>query len=238
MAQKFYNLEQTAEVLGLNPAEVHKLRERNELHGYRDGQNWKFKVEEVENKLADLIRSRDSGSDDQPDEETEDVLLSEVELGESGTSSGSVIGGLEHGAGSAAESDLQLVESVVDIEGGADMFLMPSRFEPCGLNQLYSLRYGTVPIVHRVGGLADTVIDADAAQLAAGKATGITFDAETPKALLSAVGRAVALFQEPATWKRIVVTGMRQSFSWRTSAKRYLHLYGSLVPDADTTEVV
>ncbi len=124
------------------------------------------------------------------------------------------------------------------IEGGADMFLMPSRFEPCGLNQLYSLRYGTVPIVHRVGGLADTVIDADVAQLAAGKATGITFDDETPKALLSAVGRAVALFQEPAAWKRIVVTGMRQSFSWRTSAKHYLHLYGSLVPDADTTEAV
>lgn len=112
------------------------------------------------------------------------------------------------------------------IEGGVDMFLMPSRFEPCGLNQMYSLRYGAVPVVRRTGGLADTVVDADEAALAEGRATGFVFDAPEPAALLEACRRAIACYRErPADWRRIVLTGMAQDFSWRASARRYLELY-------------
>lgn len=115
------------------------------------------------------------------------------------------------------------------IEAGADMFLMPSRFEPCGLNQMYSLRYGTVPIVRRVGGLADTVIDAMPAQLRAGTATGIVFDAADPAALGVAVDRALALFRDRAAWRRLALTGMRQDFSWKRSAAEYLKLYETVL---------
>ncbi len=118
-------------------------------------------------------------------------------------------------------------------EGGADMFLMPSRFEPCGLNQLYSLRYGTVPVVHAVGGLADTVVDAGEAELAAGTATGFAFSAPTTEAMLEAMRRAMALYRQPARWRRLMLTGMRQSFGWRRSAARYLELYTALAKGAD-----
>lgn len=111
------------------------------------------------------------------------------------------------------------------IEGGADMFLMPSRFEPCGLNQLYSLRYGTVPIVRRVGGLADTVVDASASTLAAGSATGIAFDGDDAADLLTAMDRALTLYQAKAVWTQLVQNGMAQDFSWDASARRYLDLY-------------
>lgn len=112
------------------------------------------------------------------------------------------------------------------IEAGADMFLMPSRFEPCGLNQIYSLRYGTVPIVRRTGGLYDTVVDATEETLANGTATGFCFDEPTPKALHHALQRAVALYQnQPDLWRRLALTGMAQDFSWRRSAKAYLALY-------------
>ena len=114
------------------------------------------------------------------------------------------------------------------IEGGADMFLMPSRFEPCGLNQLYSLRYGTVPIVHRVGGLADSVTDADPARIAAGQATGIVFEDLSPDTLSGAVQRALALYRQPQVWTRIAITGMGQHFGWQDSARRYLDLYHML----------
>jgi starch synthase len=117
------------------------------------------------------------------------------------------------------------------IYGGADMFLMPSRFEPCGLSQLYSMRYGTVPIVHRVGGLADTVIDADDATIAAGTATGIVFSELTAAALLGAVERAATLYRQPAIWRKLALAGMRRSrtFGWRASAARYLELYRRLI---------
>ena len=82
------------------------------------------------------------------------------------------------------------------IIAGADMILVPSRFEPCGLTQLYALRYGTLPLVRRVGGLADTVVDATSVSLAEDRATGFAFDEETPQALLSAIRRATALFRE------------------------------------------
>jgi starch synthase len=112
------------------------------------------------------------------------------------------------------------------IEAGADMFLMPSRFEPCGLNQIYSLRYGTVPVVHRTGGLADTVVDTTEQTLKNGSATGFVFERPTGDALWGAVDRALSVYQEqPEVWRRITANGMRQDFSWGRSAKQYLELY-------------
>jgi len=111
------------------------------------------------------------------------------------------------------------------VEAGADLFMMPSRFEPCGLNQMYSLRYGTPPIVFRTGGLADTVIDADADSLAAGSATGFVFDTPDVAAFLQAVRRALDLYRQPAQWRRLQQAGMRQSFDWSDSADHYLALY-------------
>ncbi|HMM70632.1 MAG TPA: glycosyltransferase, partial [Rhodocyclaceae bacterium] len=112
------------------------------------------------------------------------------------------------------------------IEAGADFFLMPSRFEPCGLNQLYSQRYGTPPIVHRTGGLADTVVDATSAQLAEGCATGIVFDAPTADGLLAAIERALSLTGEQ--YRGLQQAGMGRDFSWHASAQRYLELYREL----------
>ncbi len=111
------------------------------------------------------------------------------------------------------------------IEAGADAFLMPSRFEPCGLNQMYSMRYGTVPIVRRVGGLADTVVDLTPATLDAGTATGIVFDAYTPVALVAAVARATAAFARPARWRRLMHHGMTRDFSWTQAAGAYARVY-------------
>ncbi|MCO5169885.1 MAG: glycogen synthase GlgA [Planctomycetes bacterium] len=118
------------------------------------------------------------------------------------------------------------------VEAGADMFLMPSRFEPCGLTQLYSMRYGTIPIVRRTGGLADTVVDADADNVAAGRANGFVFDEPTQPELLRAVDRAIECFAEaPATWRQIATTGMAQEYSWTRSAGRYRELYHGAVAD-------
>ena len=115
------------------------------------------------------------------------------------------------------------------IQAGADMFLMPSRFEPCGLSQLHSLRYGTVPIVRRVGGLADTVADADPERRAQATATGIVFDGDRPANLIAAVERAVALYRDAHKWQSLMRAGMRQDFSWRHSAAEYLALYERLL---------
>jgi starch synthase len=108
---------------------------------------------------------------------------------------------------------------------GADMFVMPSRFEPCGLTQLYSLRYGAVPVVRRTGGLADTVVDADLVALRDGRATGFTFGEPTREALVQALDRAVACWRRPALWRKLVRAGMAQEFSWTRSARRYAALY-------------
>ena len=108
------------------------------------------------------------------------------------------------------------------VEGGADMFLMPSRFEPCGLNQMYSLRYGTVPIVRATGGLFDTVHDVDRAT---GRGTGFTFVEHSPVALLGALGRAVEMFENRPGWRRIQRAGMREDFSWDASAREYVKVY-------------
>jgi starch synthase len=111
------------------------------------------------------------------------------------------------------------------IEAGADIFLMPSRFEPCGLNQIYSQRYGTVPIVRSTGGLADTVVDTTVESLAAKTATGFSFRKPAPAALWSAVRRALECYTQPGQWQQLMVTGMQQDFSWKQSARQYIELY-------------
>ncbi|MBX6419738.1 MAG: glycogen synthase GlgA [Nevskia sp.] len=111
------------------------------------------------------------------------------------------------------------------IEAGADVLLMPSRYEPCGLNQMYSQRYGTVPVARRVGGLADTVNDATPEALAAGTATGVLFDRGDPADLANAARRALALYRNPALWRALRRAGMRRDFSWRRAAAEYLALY-------------
>ncbi|MEA3465876.1 MAG: glycogen synthase GlgA, partial [Thermodesulfobacteriota bacterium] len=111
------------------------------------------------------------------------------------------------------------------VEGGIDMFLMPSRFEPCGLNQLYSLSYGTPPIVHRTGGLKDTVVDANETTLADGSATGFVFDSPDSEALCRAVVRALSLYKRPRRWQALQKTGMLHDFGWQRSAQIYLELY-------------
>jgi starch synthase len=108
------------------------------------------------------------------------------------------------------------------IESGADAFLMPSRFEPCGLNQMYSLRYGTVPIVRATGGLEDTIEDYDPRT---GAGTGFKFVEYTPVAMLEAVRRALEVYRNPAVWKRIQQQGMQQDHSWDVSAREYVKVY-------------
>jgi starch synthase len=112
------------------------------------------------------------------------------------------------------------------IEAGADMFLMPSRFEPCGLNQMYSLRYGTVPIVRATGGLDDTVVDVDTAP---DTGTGFKFHDYTPQALVQAVRRALAAFGDPKRWSAIQQRGMRDDHSWDASAVEYVKLYRAML---------
>lgn len=112
------------------------------------------------------------------------------------------------------------------IEAGADFFLMPSLYEPCGLNQLYSLKYGTPPIVRSTGGLADSVTDCTPESLIAGEATGFRFDDYSSEALEAAVERAVLLWaSQPSDFERLVETGMRQDFSWSASARHYVDIY-------------
>jgi starch synthase len=111
------------------------------------------------------------------------------------------------------------------IEAGSDIFLMPSRFEPCGLNQMYSLHYGTIPIVNKVGGLADTIVHADSGALESGTANGIVVDKLVGIGLLSAIQHATDLFSDKNTWKQLQQTAMQQDFSWQKSAQKYMALY-------------
>ena len=108
------------------------------------------------------------------------------------------------------------------MEGGADIFLMPSRFEPCGLNQMYSLRYGTVPVVRAVGGLADTVTDYVPGRRSA---TGFTFVDYTPAKLLEALQRALALYSDRKKWEALQRAGMKEDHSWDRSAREYVKIY-------------
>ena len=111
------------------------------------------------------------------------------------------------------------------IEAGADLFLMPSLYEPCGLNQLYSLAHGTVPIVRATGGLVDTVVDTDSESLAAGTANGFAFAEAVPGALLRTIERALAIWPDRATWRKLMATGMGADWSWQHSAREYVGLY-------------
>ncbi len=115
---------------------------------------------------------------------------------------------------------------------GADVILVPSRFEPCGLTQLYGLRYGTLPLVRRVGGLADTVTDASPENRDQGRATGFVFDAPTAAALGDAIDRAVALYHAPHAWQGVMRTAMAQPVGWQASALQYLRLYRDLLAGA------
>lgn len=109
------------------------------------------------------------------------------------------------------------------IEAGADMFLMPSRYEPCGLNQIYSLKYGTVPVVRATGGLDDTIKAFD------GKTgTGFKFSEYSPQALLAVLQQALEVYRQPKAWQRLMHNGMREDFSWANSAKQYAKIYQSL----------
>jgi len=112
---------------------------------------------------------------------------------------------------------------------GADAILVPSRFEPCGLTQLYGLRYGSLPVVRRTGGLADTVVDANDHAIAADRATGFSFDAATPAALDGAIQRAIAAYADAPRWRRLMLRAMAQDFSWRGAAQKYMALYQGLL---------
>lgn len=114
------------------------------------------------------------------------------------------------------------------IYAGCDAVLMPSRFEPCGLNQLYAMRYGAVPIVHAVGGLRDTVIDPGDDGLKAGDGTGFCFEHCDATGLRWALGRAAALYREPGSWRTLIRAAMAADWSWTSSAGRYRDLYGQL----------
>ena len=115
------------------------------------------------------------------------------------------------------------------MQAGADAILIPSRFEPCGLTQLYGLRYGCVPVVGRTGGLSDTIIDANGAALAAGVATGIQFSPVDRHGFSQALRRAFRLFDDEATWQKIQKAAMSSDVSWQTSAAQYASLYKTLI---------
>jgi len=111
------------------------------------------------------------------------------------------------------------------IEAGSDMFLMPSKYEPCGLNQMYSLKYGTVPIVRKTGGLADTIVDFVQDPV---NGNGFVFEAYESKALIKAVKNAVETFKQPKVWQKLMKKGMKQNFGWQVAADKYIKLYSKL----------
>ena len=115
------------------------------------------------------------------------------------------------------------------IEAGADIFLMPSRFEPCGLNQLYSLKYGTVPVVRATGGLADTITPAGSGPPQDRPPNGFSFHEYSPMALGETLRRACDAYAQPETWKQLMATGMSQDWSWARSARQYVELYRTAV---------
>jgi starch synthase len=114
------------------------------------------------------------------------------------------------------------------IYAGSDLFVMPSRFEPCGLGQLYAMRYGSIPVVHAVGGLRDTVIDPGDVELAQGLGTGIRFEPATRDELVSALERAVALFRDPRALASVRRAAMSRDSSWTASAHQFVQLYRSI----------
>jgi starch synthase len=117
------------------------------------------------------------------------------------------------------------------IEAGADMFVMASRFEPCGLNQMYSQRYGTPPVARATGGLVDSIVDATPATIRDATATGFLFDEATAEALSTTLQRAVDAFAKPAVWRAIQRAGMAQRFGWSQRSQEYLALYRVLLDE-------
>ncbi len=117
------------------------------------------------------------------------------------------------------------------IQAGSDVILVPSRFEPCGLTQLCGLRYGAVPVVSRLGGLADTIIDANEMALTAGVATGVQFPAGTDDGLAIALRKTASLFRDKAVWRTLQINGMNADVSWRNPARRYVQLYRELLQE-------
>lgn len=120
------------------------------------------------------------------------------------------------------------------IEAGADMFLMPSHYEPCGLNQIYSLRYGTVPIVRATGGLDDTI---EAWDPKTGKGTGFKFNEYNADALFNAIRAALSAFKDRVAWQKIMLNGMAKDYSWDTSAREYVKVYERAVQIKATSVV-
>ncbi|MBE8980252.1 starch synthase, partial [Escherichia coli] len=113
--------------------------------------------------------------------------------------------------------------------GGADVILVPSRFEPCGLTQLYGLRYGTLPLVRRTGGLADTVADCSLENLADGIASGFVFTDSETESLLHAIHRAFVLWSRPSLWRYVQRQAMSMDFSWQIAAKSFHQLYQRII---------
>ena len=111
------------------------------------------------------------------------------------------------------------------IEAGLDLFMMPSQFEPCGLNQMYSLSYGTVPLVHEVGGLADSVVDASEKNLENGTANGLSFWHFDATVLYRQMRRAMEMYADKQIWNQLIQTGMTKDWSWTHSAQNYLSVY-------------
>ncbi len=129
------------------------------------------------------------------------------------------------------------------LQAGSDILLAPARYEPCGLTQLYALRYGTVPIVRRTGGLADTIVDVDVRSTANRTATGFVFDEPNAASLIYALGRALDLYGQPLMWRRLQQQAMEQDFSWDMSATKYLALYNEVsdlpgIPGEATVQTV
>lgn len=124
------------------------------------------------------------------------------------------------------------------IEAGSDMFLMPSLFEPCGLNQMYSMVYGTVPLVHVVGGLADSVANTTTETLADGTANGFSFDEYSVAALQDCINRALETFKDKETWSKVVLNGMTKDWSWNQSAQKYVAVYEQALNNAERKTAV
>ena len=118
------------------------------------------------------------------------------------------------------------------LQAGGDMLLLPARYEPCGLSQLYAMRYGTLPVVRATGGLRDTVTDADEEARRVGAATGFAFANPTAEDLIDGIDRGIAVYRRPLAWRRIQRRAMARDFGWETPARHYLDLYRNLVPGA------
>jgi starch synthase len=116
------------------------------------------------------------------------------------------------------------------------MLLHPSRFEPCGLVPIYALRYGTVPIVRKCGGMTDTITDRDIPHASRGETTGFSFEGASAEDLLSSVCRALSTYRQPVAWRRIMRAGMRKDFGWQRSAEAYVTLYASLSKTSEVFE--